>query len=69
MKKENDMGRIGMPEIIIIGLVIILLFGAKKLPEIAAAIGKAIREFKKAGKEIQDEVKDAVDDKDDERKA
>ncbi|OGX35510.1 MAG: preprotein translocase subunit TatA [Omnitrophica WOR_2 bacterium RIFCSPHIGHO2_02_FULL_52_10] len=63
------MGRIGMPEIIIIGLVIILLFGAKKLPEIAAAIGKAIREFKKAGKEIQDEVKDAVDDKDDERKA
>lgn len=63
------MGRIGMPEIIVIGVVIILLFGAKKLPEIAAALGKAIREFRKAGKEIQDGVKDAVDDKDDERKA
>lgn len=63
------MGRIGMPEVIVIGLAIILLFGAKKLPEIAAALGKALREFKKASKEIQDGVKDAVDDKDDERKA
>ena len=63
------MGRIGMPEIIVIGLAIILLFGAKKLPEIAAALGKAIREFKKASRDIQDGVKDAVDDKDDERKA
>jgi sec-independent protein translocase protein TatA len=63
------MGRIGMPEIIIIGLAIILLFGAKKLPEIAAALGKAIREFKKASKEVQDGVKDAVDDKGDEHKA
>jgi len=63
------MGRIGMPEIIVIGLVIILLFGAKKLPEIAGALGKAIKEFKKAGKEIQDEVKDSIDDKSDERKS
>ena len=44
------MGRIGMGEIIIIGLVIILLFGAKRLPEIGSAIGQAIREFKKSMK-------------------
>ena len=63
------MGRIGMPEVIVIGLVIVLLFGTKKLPEIASALGKAIKEFKKAGKDIQDEVKDAVIDKGDEHKS
>ena len=42
------MGRIGLPEIIIVALVIIILFGAKKIPEIGSAIGKAIREFRKA---------------------
>ena len=61
------MGQIGMPEIIVILLVVIILFGARKLPEIGSALGKAIREFKKAGKDIQDDVKDAVK-KDDERK-
>jgi sec-independent protein translocase protein TatA len=63
------MGRLGVPEIIFIALVIILLFGAKKLPEIGSALGKAIREFKKAGKGIQDDVKDAIEDKDDEQKS
>ncbi len=60
------MGQIGMPELIVILLVVIILFGAKKLPEIGSALGKAIREFKKAGKDIQDDAKDAVK-KDDER--
>jgi len=54
--------RPGMTEIIFIGVVIILLFGAKKLPEIGSALGKAIREFKKAGK-------DALEDKDNERQS
>ena len=62
------MGQIGMPELIVILLVVIILFGARKLPEIGSALGKAIREFKKAGKDIQDDVKDAVK-KDDERKS
>jgi len=62
------MGQIGMPELIVVLLVVIILFGAKKLPEIGSALGKAIREFKKAGKDIQDDVKDAVK-KDDERKS
>ena len=63
------MGRIGLPEIILIVLAIIVLFGAKKLPEIGSALGKAIREFRKAGKEIQDEVKDVAEDKDNEQKS
>ncbi|MCA9399848.1 MAG: twin-arginine translocase TatA/TatE family subunit [Candidatus Omnitrophica bacterium] len=49
---------IGMKEMIFIALVIVLLFGAKKLPEIGSALGKAIREFRKAGKEIQSEDDD-----------
>lgn len=57
-----------MKEIIFIALVIVILFGAKKLPEIGSALGKAIREFKKAGKEIEDDVKDAIHDKDNEQK-
>lgn len=63
------MGRIGVPELIFIGVVIILLFGAKKLPEIGSALGKAIREFRKAGKDIQDDITNVVDDKDNGRKS
>ena len=62
------MGRIGIPEVILIVLAIIILFGAKKLPEIGSALGKAIREFRKAGKDIQDDIKDVVEDKSDEQK-
>ncbi|OGX27612.1 MAG: preprotein translocase subunit TatA [Omnitrophica WOR_2 bacterium RIFCSPHIGHO2_01_FULL_52_10] len=68
MTGGSVMGQIGMPELIVVLLVVIILFGAKKLPEIGSALGKAIREFKKAGKDIQDDVKDAVK-KDDERKS
>lgn len=50
------MGRIGLPEIIIVCLVIVFLFGAKKLPELAQSIGKALKEFRKASKDLQDEV-------------
>ena len=57
------MGRLGVGEIIFIVLVIVLLFGAKKLPEIGSAIGKAIREFKRAGKDIEDNVHEAIEDK------
>jgi sec-independent protein translocase protein TatA len=62
------MGHIGMPEMIFIALVIIVLFGAKKLPEIGSALGKAIREFKNAGKDIQKDVKDAIEDEGDKKK-
>ncbi|MDW7695557.1 twin-arginine translocase TatA/TatE family subunit [Flammeovirgaceae bacterium SG7u.111] len=56
----------GMPggwEMAIIIFVILLLFGAKKIPELARGLGKGIREFKDATKEIQDEIEEGVKDK------
>lgn len=50
------MGSIGMPELIVILLVILLLFGSKRLPELARGLGKGIREFKKATSELKDEL-------------
>jgi sec-independent protein translocase protein TatA len=50
------MGNLGATEIILIVLVILLFFGAKKLPELAQGLGKGIREFRKATREIQDDV-------------
>ena len=51
------MGRLGFTEILFIALVIMLLFGSQKLPEIGSAIGKAIKEFRKAVKDVDDDVK------------
>ena len=56
------MFRFGMGELIVIFLIILLLFGAAKLPEIAKSLGKAIQEFKKAGKEIKKDVDDVTKD-------
>ncbi len=50
---------IGGPEIILILFVILLLFGAKKIPELAKGLGKGIREFKDATKEVKDEINQA----------
>ena len=45
------MGRIGLPELLIILVIIILIFGANRLPEIGKGIGKGIRNFKEATKD------------------
>ncbi len=50
------LGGIGAQELILILLVILLLFGAKKIPEMAQGLGKGMREFRKAMKETQDEL-------------
>jgi sec-independent protein translocase protein TatA len=50
------MGGIGAPELIIIFLVVLLVFGAKRIPEIARGLGKGIREFKSATKDITNEL-------------
>lgn len=46
------LGGIGMQEILIIGLVILVFFGAKKIPEFMKGLGKGVREFKDGVKEI-----------------
>ena len=50
------MGFQGGWELVIIFIVIILLFGAKRLPELAKGLGKGIREFRKAAKDVQEEI-------------
>ena len=52
---------LGWPEIVAILAVVLLLFGAKKLPELAKGLGKGINEFKKASREVQDEIERAVE--------
>jgi len=54
---------LGPLEIGVILLVVLLLFGAKKLPELARGLGKGIREFKKASSDIKDEVNNIEDSK------
>lgn len=56
------------PEIILIFLIVLLLFGAKRLPELSKSFGKSIREFKKATSGIEDDIRNAMDTEDDERK-
>jgi len=51
-------GNLGTGEIIGIIVLVILLFGAKKIPELARGIGKGIREFKDASKEIKDTIEE-----------
>ncbi|MDR3670720.1 MAG: twin-arginine translocase TatA/TatE family subunit [Holophaga sp.] len=52
------MGNFGLKEILLIGILAMVLFGPSKLPELGKALGKGIREFKKAGKELTDTVKE-----------
>jgi sec-independent protein translocase protein TatA len=47
---------IGMPELIIILIIILIIFGAGKLPEIGSGIGKGIKNFKKATNESKEEI-------------
>jgi sec-independent protein translocase protein TatA len=54
-------------EIALIFLVILLLFGAKKLPEVAKGLGKGIKDFKKAVKDTQDELSTTINDNDDKK--
>ena len=51
---------IGTFEILIILFIILLLFGAKKLPELAKGLGKGIKEFKKASNDIKEEEEKAT---------
>jgi sec-independent protein translocase protein TatA len=55
-------GMLGGWEIILILAVVLILFGAKKLPELAKGLGQGIKEFKKATNEVTSEINSAMDD-------
>lgn len=51
-------GNLGMWEMLIILFIVMLLFGARRLPEIGGSLGKGIREFKGSLKEVENELKE-----------
>jgi sec-independent protein translocase protein TatA len=54
-------GPLGTPELLIIGILVLILFGAKKLPMFARSLGKSMGEFKKAREEFETELHRAQD--------
>jgi sec-independent protein translocase protein TatA len=58
----NTLAFLGWPEIIGIIVVVLILFGAKKVPELMRGLGSGIKEFKKASREVQDEFQRAIED-------
>lgn len=60
---------IGITEGVILLFIVLLLFGAKRLPEIGGSLGKGIREFKKSVREVGNEVRGELEEADDERAA
>lgn len=64
-------GPLGWSELLIIFFIILIIFGPRKLPEVAEAMGKSIQKFKKASKDARKEIETGLDDTDsnDEKKA
>ena len=56
MKSLLFLGNIGAGEIIIVALVVLLLFGGKKIPELMKGIGKGVRSFKDGLKEVEKDI-------------
>lgn len=52
---------LGTTEILVILFIVLLLFGARKLPELARGLGKSVNEFKKGAAEAEKELKDAIE--------
>ncbi|MEZ7873631.1 MAG: twin-arginine translocase TatA/TatE family subunit [Bacteroidales bacterium] len=62
------LGSIGATEIIIIALIVVLLFGGKKIPELMKGIGKGVKSFKDGVKGVEDEINSSDTDKGNEKK-
>ena len=56
------MPHVGPWEIALIVVLILVIFGPKRLPEMARSFGQAIQEFKKTGKKVQEEVQSSIED-------
>jgi sec-independent protein translocase protein TatA len=57
------LGMIGTPEIIVILLVVLLLFGGRKIPELMRGLGKGMREFQDAKNNVKSEIQDSISEK------
>lgn len=57
------MFNLGPMEMLLVFVVILLLFGAKRIPEIARGLGKGITEFKRAARDVTDEIESSVNDR------
>lgn len=57
------MGGLGTTEILVIALLVLVLFGAKRIPEFMQGLGKGVREFRKAARDIQEEIEKPLDEK------
>jgi sec-independent protein translocase protein TatA len=53
-------GSIGMPEMVIIALVALIIFGPRKLPELGKSLGKSIAQFKRASNELQNTLEEEI---------
>lgn len=58
------MGSLGMPEIIVICIAILILFGGRKIPEFMRGLGKGMREFNDAKNSVRKELEDGINEKD-----
>jgi sec-independent protein translocase protein TatA len=58
------MPHLGWPEILVILFVVLVIFGPKRLPEMGRSLGRAIKEFKNAGKEIQKDIVESMNEAD-----
>ena len=58
---------LGGQEMLLVGLVVLLLFGAKKIPELMRGLGQGIKEFKSATKDVQENIEKSMEVKDDKK--
>ena len=63
MKTLLFIGNLGGTEILVIALIVLLLFGGKKIPELMGGLGKGIRSFKNGMKDIEKDIESTDDDK------
>jgi len=66
--KNKEMGNLGATEILLILVVVVLLFGGKKIPELMKGIGQGMKEFKKASRVEDDDDKTSAEPKKEEKK-